>query len=226
MGKNLNEELADAITSEKIDYEYIELLLDEGADPLGPLKNGETALEGLFCDGDGSNFPAIISMFINKGFDCSRILGSEGGDDHLELWSFTFSISKGACEALKIMIDNGLKASAIEDFVGHFYTDSEMCDGSDVDAEYEEYLTWAFKMIMLCASYPHILENSEYLRNCIEMDSTNKGNHYNLERFRDYDAYTYQFDYSTMDNIPYGMRNAGVKIIENHSGSAVWEMSI
>ncbi len=244
MNEYLNEELLKAVTADRMDYEYIELLLDEGADPLGPLKSDkeETTIGYIFTCGNDSyhyktetgshheklsdRYPKIMSFLIEKGFDCSRFAPSYDDDKNFEMWCLAFSISKGSCEALKIMIENGLKASAIEDFICHFIMDAEMCDGSEVDRCYEHHLIWAFKMIMLCASYPHILNESEYLRKIIEMDTTNHGNDYNLDKFRDYNAYKYRFDYSTLDNIPHGVRNARVEVIEIDSNRVVWEMYI
>ncbi|MCR5083399.1 MAG: hypothetical protein K6B15_08000 [Parasporobacterium sp.] len=241
MVDNINDELAKAITGNKIDYNYIAELMEKGADPLGILENGyDTSIDKLFCIGHekwsykdkngrhrgcySERFPKIMSLLIEKGFDCSRFKATEDGNRCLELWSLTFSISRGACETLQIMIENGLEIAAIEDFIGHFYMDSEMCDGSNVDSRYKKYLTWAFKMIMLCASYPHILDGSEYLRNCIEIE--NNDNEYDMKKFRNYDNYLYRFDYSTMDNIPYGVRNAGVEIIEKETNKVVWKMYV
>lgn len=168
----------------------------------------------------------VFAGVIENGFDCSRFLDSEDGDHNLEMWSLTFSISEGACKAIKLMIENGLPVPALEDFIGHFYMDSEMCDGSDLTEPYVTYLEWAFKTIMLCASYPEILCNSEYLRRCIEIDTTNMGNNYDLTKFRNYNNYEFHFDLSTQDNIPYGMRNTGVEIMEKSSGKTVWKMYI
>lgn len=168
----------------------------------------------------------ILSLFIQKGFDCSRLLPSNGEDNHLELWGLTFSISEDAYDTLKILIENGISVKALEDFIDHFYMDCEMVDGSDVYDEKEKRLKWAFRMIMLCASYPHILNGSKYLQSCIELDSTNKDNKYDLTKFRDYKDYTYRFDYSTMDNIPHGMRNAKVEILEKESETVIWTMYI
>jgi hypothetical protein len=245
MSKELNEKLYIAITEKYINYDEIKRLLVEGADPLGPLMDeDETAIGELFCEAgwDWHNdaasddnlpedclcgrLPKILDVFIENGFDCSRFQTSDDGDKNLELWSLTFSISEGECKAMQIMIENGLPIPALEDFIGHFYMDSEMCDGSDMTDEYEMYLVWGFKTIMLCASYPHILNGSEYLRQCIERDSTNEGNNYDLTNFREYNNYEYEFDLSTLDNIPYGMRNATVLVKEKCTGKQVWKMHI
>ncbi len=238
MSKELNKKLYDVITKDEIDYALVDKLLKEGADPLGYYNDDEeTPIGELFCEGSdcweretgtvlNDRFPKLINLFIKNGFDCSRFQKDTDGNHNLELWSLTFSISPGACEALKILIDNGLPIPALEDFIEHFYMDSEMCDGSDMTPEHEQYLIWAFKMIMLCASYPHILKDSEYLQDCIELNSTNKNNKYDLAKFRQYNDFEYCFDLSTLDNVPYGMRNATVKVIEKKTKQEVWTMQI
>lgn len=245
MSQELNQLLYNVITSPQIDYKKIADLLQKGADPLGPLiDEDETAIGELFCNAGwdwnsdaklyddlskeclSDRLPKILEVFIENGFDCSRFLPSEDGERNLELWSLTFSISEGECRAMKIMIENGLPIPALEDFISHFYVDSEMCDGSEMTDDYEEYLTWAFKTIMLCASYPEILDKSEYLRDCIEMNTTNMGNNYNLTKFRKVDDYLYSFDLSTLDNEPYGMRNVTVEVREKATKELIWKMHI
>ena len=238
MSKELNKKLSDSITEREIDYDLVDELLKEGADPLGCYNDyNDTPIGNLFCMGGedwgeetngtlSDRFPKLINIFIKNGFDCSRFQRDTDRRYNRELWCLTFSISQGAYETLKILIEHGLPIPAMEDFISHFYTDSEMCDGSDMTPDYEEYLIWAFRMIMLCASYPHILKNSEYLRECVELDSTNKENRYDLTRFRQYEDFEYFFDISTLNNYPYGMRNATVRIIEKKTENEVWTMKI
>lgn len=79
---------------------------------------------------------------------------------------------------------------------------------------------------MLCASYPNILNESEYLRSCIEIDSTNADNKYDLCRFRYYDNFQYHYDLSTLDLPEWGMRNATVEVTEKGSDDVIWKMHI
>ena len=230
MDKYLNERLCAAITQKQIDKEHIEQLINEGADPLGPLfDEKDTAIGELFLvagtEGISDNIPVIVEMFIEKGLDCARFSKTDG-DSHMELWSLVHSSSEGACEALKIMIENNLRVSALEDFICHFYEDCEYCDGSEMDDEYEEYITWSLKTIMMCASYPKLLKESKYLRLCIEMNDTNKENDYDLTKFKNYNEYEYYFDLSTIDTAPYGLRNAGVEIRRKETGEVVWRLHI
>ncbi len=239
MGKEINEKLYRAISQQTPDFNMVKELLKQGADPLGPLKDEcETAIQLMFCDAswldsDADNhvytsevMPRLMELFIEMGLDCSRFLPDVDGDHNLELWSLTFAISEGACKTLRLMIENGLKLEPIEDCICHFFFDCDNCDGSDIDEDYEEYLSWAVKMTLMCASYQHLLENSEYLRSVLEISSTNKDNTYPLKKFRNYEDYECRFDYSTMDNIPYGVRNATVEIVEKGSKKPVWKLHI
>jgi len=233
----LNEKLYEAITDEKLDYATIEELLVAGADPLGERnEDHETPLDGLFTEagsiseyapGFTDQLPKIMKLFIDYGFDCRRIEPADGDEDdrHLEMWGLVFSSSKGALETMKLMIENGLRVSAMEDYISHFFTDAAMCDGCEIDEDYEEYLTWALKTIMLCASYPHVLEQSAYIRQCIEIDTLNR-NRYDVTKFREYDNYVYSYDLSSLTNRPYGLQGAMVAIREKGSTHVKWELSI
>ncbi len=236
MSKDLNEKLYRAITAEKTNYIQIEDLLRQGADPLGALNDEcETPLQRMFCDApwldtDGGRLPKIMQLFLDCGFDCSRIQPSDDEDHNLDMWCLTFAISEGACAMLKIMLDNGLQAMPLNDFIEHFYFDAELidddlCEG-EVPDDYIDYLKWAMKMVMLSASYPHILSNNEYLQHCIELDATNKDNQYPLEKFRDYDNYEVHLDFSTMKLVLDGVCNTTVEISEKSTGNVVWRMKI
>ena len=63
------------------------------------------------------------------------------------------------------------------------------------------------------------------LGSCV-LGCTNKDNKYDLTKFRQYNDYEYFFDLSTLDNTPYGMRNATVKVIEKKTKQEIWTMYI
>lgn len=244
MNKELNQKLYTAVSGEKIDLAYIEELLASGADPLGPLTEYESSctLAEMFCeaseptgwdDDNGCNqvreyMPKLVSMFLEYGMNPADIREKEDNadDTNSTMWSMALCCGKESTEVLKLLLDNGLKVKALEDFISHFYTDAEMCNGSDIDEYYLDYLTYGFKMIMLSASYPEVLNSSEYLRSCIEMDNTNKGNDYDLTGFADYERYEYTFDVSTCNIVPYGLRNTTVEIREKGHNEIVWKMHI
>ncbi len=142
---SLNEKLSEAITAKTVDYRYVEALLDEGADSLGCFNDyGETALQELFFEAaevGTDRIPKLMTLFIEKGLDCSRFLSSGGHDENSELWSLYFAISKDACEALKLMLDHGLSASAVDDFIEHYFFDTDMIDCMIIDDDYIDQLT-------------------------------------------------------------------------------------
>ena len=50
--------------------------------------------------------------------------------------------------------------------------------------------------------------------------------YYMIPAIDDYNDNIIRFDYSTMDNIPHGMRNAKVEILEKGSENVIWTMYI
>ncbi len=238
MSKNLNEQLCDAITAKELDHEYVTTLMKQGADPLGVMNEwGETPISELFTTGDNDwgdasengtlsdRYAEILELFIQNGFDCSRFHPMTDDDENDELWSLLFSISAGACKALKVMFDHGLSADAFKDFLQHFYYDYGNDTGCWNFDYYKDSLVWAFRMIMLSASYPHILDNNDYLEDCIEIDTTNKDNKYDLKKFRRYEDFDYEFDLSTVAD-SCGLYGATVTIIEKNTGITVWTTHI
>ncbi|MEG0305790.1 MAG: hypothetical protein RR612_08155 [Oscillospiraceae bacterium] len=123
-------------------------------------------------------------------------------------------------KTLRVMLDNGLDYNSAEILVDHIFTDMDMCDGCDIDN------TWflnnticSLKMIMLVASYPRIIEGSEYIRRCIEFENNNG---LNLDSFRSWNDFDYNIDISTCTNIPRGLQNATVTIINKANKKPVW----
>lgn len=244
MNIELNKKLLDASTKDVINYDEISFLLAQGADLLGCCDEelGDYVLEEILMNEyDMSNWDNIdkkckivdlIEFFMSKGFKPSDIeKGSEDGSSIM--WHFYFVASESGIQILKMFLDNGLKAEALEDYIDHFFTDTEMIngyyeddDGDGIKQHFDKALRYGLKMVMLSASYPHILNESEYLRSCIEMNDTNKDNSYDLTNFRDYNNYEYELDTSTCDLLPYGLRNATVRIKDKQDKSIVWMLHI
>ena len=78
-------------------------------------------------------------------------------------------------------------------------------------------------MVMLVASYPHILENSTYIADCISLAENDAAR---LSVFRNWRNFTCQIDLSTCDNIPHGLRNATVRITDAETGELIWRMAV
>lgn len=77
---------------------------------------------------------------------------------------------------------------------------------------------------MLCASYPEVLKKSSYIADCIEMNTTNVGNTYDLTKFRNFDRYDYTFDTSVLE--PGTLGGATVTIVEKANGQIVWKTHV
>ena len=244
MNIELNKKLLDASIKDEIDYNEISNLLEQGADPLGCCDEelGDYVLEEILMNyyekinsnniDNKERIVDLIDFFIAKGFKPSNI--EKGTDDGpCIMWHFYFIASESGIQILKKFLDNGLKAEALEDYINHFYTDTAMVDGyykendsDEIKQHFDKALRYGLKMVMLSASYPHILNESEYLRSCIEMNDTNKDNSYDLTKFRDYNNYEYELDISTCDHLPYGLRNATVRIKEKQNKNIVWMLHI
>ena len=238
--KRKNQELLNAITAIAIDYEHINKLLSEGANPIGPLEEDEdgSALEELFCEASDSypdehykdgqsilkRMPRLIEMFVQHGMNPAEIKQKDG-DHNLALWCMTFCISDEAIASFKILLDNGLNAGPVEDLIDHFLLDFDLSHPVHLDEEYKRYIECGLKMMMLAASYPNIMKNSKYMPNWIELDETNKGREVNLEEFRNYNQFDYYIEAATADNSIHN-RDFIVYICRKDSDEPVWILHI
>ncbi len=231
---NLDEMLYAACLAETADYELIEDLLKKGADPMRIFNEyDDSVLDQLFCEAESEEFPflddripKLVSLFIKYGMDVNASQNLPEDDRTSPLWSMAFWCAPNAIKTLKILLDNGLKASELENFVDHFITDAAMVSGDIPGEEYQNYLICGFKMIMLSASYDEILSTSEYLRSVIGLGSIEGNNKEILPKFRQYDDYSYDIDKSTCTNLRFGINNATVTITEKESGRKVWKFVV
>jgi hypothetical protein len=75
---------------------------------------------------------------------------------------------------------------------------------------------------MLASSYPRIIDESAYIRDCIELQNNRREN---LPAFRDWNAFDYRIDIP--DAPPRrGLRDASVTIRGKISGNIVWTLHI
>ena len=227
----LTEELL--LAAEKADLAEVETLLQKGADPLGSPDEGdpdEHILGQLFCyasDDDelAKALPNLVQLFYDYGMDISsRNIPFDDGNNINPLWNLAFCPSEAGLKTLKVMLDNGLDVQSAEILIDHIFTDMEMCDGCEIeDAWFRSRTIYALKMGMLAASYSEIMEQSEYIRSCLELE---KNTPRRLGEFRNWNAFDYEIDISTCDNIPFGLRNATVRIFDLTSNAHVWTLVI
>lgn len=227
----LNNKLYAECSKEVLDCDAIEKLLRQGADPLGATAvSGWGLLDHIYgeiiCDMDHSNcvnLPKVTELFLKYGMDVDNPRVPYDDDNSLHpMWKFAFVMNENAVYALEMLLDNGLSADAAGEMWGHTTFDLfniECGDPNDDDWNYE--LTWTMKMIMLCASYDHIIDNDEYLRDFIGCSY----NSYDLHKFRKWDDFYYQFDTSHCS--PYPEFNwSVVKIFEKETKKEVWKIGV
>lgn len=80
---------------------------------------------------------------------------------------------------------------------------------------------WSMKMIMLCASYDHILNQDEDLQEFIGCAYNN----YDIKKFREWNNYRYEFDTSKCDRSP-KLYKSVVRIFEIASNKEIWRIGV
>ena len=94
--------------------------------------------------------------------------------------------------------------------------------GDPNDDEFWNYeCIWTMKLIMLCASYDHIIDNDEDLRDFIDFDKNN----YDLHKFRKWNDFYYEFDTSYCERYPQFYKSV-VRIYEVESKKEVWKLEV
>ncbi|MCD7755665.1 MAG: hypothetical protein LUJ09_04950 [Firmicutes bacterium] len=227
---SLNKALLDA--AEICDLEKVKLLLQEGADPLGISDINaldENPLGELFCDASqdsklAAKLPQIVQLFLNHGMHIDASKFADDGNNVNPLWDLAFCSNESGIKTLRVLLDGGLDADSVETLVDHIFTDTEMVDGCNMDdAWFMKSIGWSLKMVMLAASYPHILQNSPFIAECVALEHNDAAV---LPEFRDWNRFTYDIDLSTCDNIPNGLRNATLTIRRKGEGTNIWTMKI
>lgn len=227
----LNQALLKAV--EETDVERAELLLQQGADPLGGYHEkdlDQCVLDELFNDAADEEEPnekrlELLRLFLSYGMDVATRNDPEREEESLNpVWSLAHVSNESGVRMLKVLLDHGLDAVSVEILVSHIFADMEMCDGCDSqDAWWMERWAYSMKMVMLIASYPHMLETSSYIRECVALEQNDASW---LPYFREWNRFSYEIDLSTCDNIPHGLRSATLHIQNEPSGDTVWTMFI
>ena len=178
---DINAKLLDACIAEKADFGLVEELVDKGADPLETFNEyGDTVLDELFCLASSEEMPILdkrvpelVYLFIKNGMDINKVSDNPDDDIVSPLWSMAFWCTPNAIKTLKILLDNGLKAPVLDQFLDHFVSDAAYVSGDISGDDYHDYLVCGFKMIMMSASYDKVLASSDYLKELIGTNSYN-----------------------------------------------------
>ena len=230
----LNDQLLAACTSDRIDYQQIEKWLQEGAKPLGKTRAPYGHDENLFSlvidhylninyeIGDcNTDFFKITELFLRYGMDFAHPEIPYAEDCSNPLWSFAFFHGKMSLRVLKLLLDHGLDAESAMIYWWHDYFDSLL---AEIEFRDEEDFKWLFELIcklLLIASYPHILSEDKTLQEVIWLSE----NAYDLNRFRNWDDFSFSIDTSLCESFPQ-MRRSIVKVVEKSSKKAVWTLGI
>ncbi len=228
----LNKKLFNACAKEHIDFAVVEELLKQGADPLGGTElYGWSLLDHIYGDvvGGSQDFdsvelPQLTELFLKYGMDVDNPKVPYDGSNSINpLWEFAFVTNENAISALKMLLDHGLSADSFAEFWDHSMTDffHIECGDPENDEFWNYECTWTFKMLLLGASYDHILENDEGLREFICCDF----NTYDVHNFRNWDRYEYRFDTSHCDKSP-ELYKSIVYIYEKETGAEVWKIGV
>lgn len=231
MQYELNKELLEATT--KCDLKKVEHLLSLGADPLGSsdaCNPNEHILGELFdyALNDtvlAETMPQIIKLFLAYGMNIgARNILSDDGDNTNPLWTLAFCQDENGLKMLEVLLDHKLDHTSAEELVDHILVDMELFDGCEIEDPWLlERTIYALKMVMLTASYPHIIDLSSYIRECVDLENNRAEN---LPKFRKWDHFEYHIDKSTCTNIPHGLQDATLTIRDLNTKETVWIFKI
>ena len=226
----LNSELLAACIEEKPDLARIEQLLQQGARPLGAVKDSY-GMQGLvysevvfhYVFEDREEFVEITKLFLGYGMDVEKP-DIPYDDGNIVNPVETFALSSGDCSVavLKLLLDAGISVTSAEEYICRVLFNWCNQDGQLEAADDYEALYIALKEILLIASYPYILENYEELRKLIWL-SENQGD---PKQFRQWENYRYEVDTShCRRGYPEAWRSI-VTVFDKQSGEKVWRFGI
>lgn len=227
MAQTLNEQLRTACLTSPVDYEKVENLLRDGADPIATIMvDGRTEVlyENLYMEFIDTpqlrtTMVKLTALFLRYGMDMDRpeVPYEEAQVIH-PLWTFSFhSDGGGTLEILKLLLDHGLSASSAAQCWHHILLDDLNAYGELEDAFSYEMFYEDIRKILLIASYPHVLNADEQLKDVIWYAV----NAYDVQKFRCWNDFTFQVDTSHCQNGPEIDRSV-VTVVEKSTGHAVW----
>lgn len=227
-----NRQLEKECGKDPIDFKKVEELLKQGADPLGGTAIcGWGLLDHIYgtivgdCDDPNSvNLPRLTELFLKYGMNVDSPRVPYDGDNSINpLWEFSFATNENSISALKMLLDHGLSADSFGEFWGHSMYDffHIECGDPQNDEYWNKECVWALKMLLLGASYDHIFENDESLRDFIGC-SYNTGD---VHIFRDWNDFEYRFDTSHCTERP-ELYGSIVRIYSKKTGNEVWKIAV
>lgn len=234
----LNKKLFEECSKTDIDFAVVEELLKQGADPLGGTAvcgwgvlnhvYGELILDGElgydFENVVSANFPRITELFLKYGMDIDNPRIPYDGDNSLNpLWDLAFLSNENGIIALKMLLDHGLSAESFAELWDHSMTDLFMieCGDPEHDEFWNNECVWAFKMLLLGATYDHVFNADEGIGEFI-CCFCNTGD---IHMFRNWDDFEYHFDTSHCERYPQ-LYGSIIHIYSKKTGEEVWKIGV
>lgn len=226
----LNKKLYEECQKRNVDFDKVEALLKQGADPLGPTDgHGWGLLEHIYGNLVGPegyendqylpNLPKITELFLKYGMDISSPRIPYDFENSLHPL-FCFLEKEYGINSLKLLLDAGMDAESAAWFWDTAIFDQfNVCGYNPNSEEWNERFVWMMKMVMLVASYDHILNADEDLYEIVGCAY----NTYDIHQFRNWDDYYYVFDTSRCVRHPELYRSV-VKIYEVATDKEVWKI--
>lgn len=228
----LNIKLKEECRKDHINSGRVEELLKQGADPLGGTAIcGWGLLEHIYGeiigdsqDDNSINLPKLTELFLKYGMNVDAPRVPYDDDNSINpLWELSFAVNENSIIALKLLLDHGLSASSFGEFWGHSMFDffNISCGDPQNDPFWNYECEWAFKMLLLGASYDHIFDNDEDIREFICCSCNNNDVH----MFRSWDDFEYVFDTSYCSG-PLGLYGSILHIHRKKTGEEVWKIGV
>lgn len=191
----LNQKLYNEFEKADFNEKRILELLKQGANPLGIMNSYKDNPYGEIIY-ENNNLDKITKLLLDNGMIIDN--NNYQTDDMVNpLWGLALRTDTIGIKTLKLLLDYHTEINSIEVFVDHIYTDyiflgdrekiaKQARENNEIEVEknkIETYFSIAMKMLMLCASYDYIIDNSKYLKDIISYNRNNKDS---LKEFRKY----------------------------------------
>ena len=168
-----------------------------------------------------NNIFDITKLFLENGMEIKNdILEAKYGKEVINpIWTLAFKCDDEGIRTVKLLLDNNLEIDSAEILVDHIYTDYIFLEYNFETAinnkNYFNNFEYALKTIMLCASYPYILQNSDFIHNIVEFNNNN----YDINKFKKYNDYYIKLDNKNKGN------NITINFIYKKTNKVVWQLN-
>ena len=222
---DLNQQLSEECMKQMPNFEKIEDLLKQGADPLGVTMDEECVYSQIIAcreDWGHSYLPQMTRLFLQYGMDIDNPRVPFDMKDRCNPFEyFALGVDDNIIESIALLLDSGVSVESAENFWNTGICDLIYCDSAipQEDEECNERYTNLMKGIMFCASYKHIIDGDDEIRKTIDFEKNN----FDTSKFRNWNDFEYKLYGVREDHIV--MKNLNIQIYEKSSGQKVWEFN-